>query len=295
MGRLVIFFLLVAIIAVHCRHRSAIAPPVETMELSDSLKGISGLICWDDRLWAHNDRDDRNLYALNPANGSILAYYELESTRWSRHEWEDIAQDEDFIYIGDMGNNTSGNRQDLHILRIKKEAIRHGELSVDTIFYSYSDQQNFHPIIPNTTRFDCEAMLVSCDSIYLFTKQWIGGKTSVYSLPKSPGSHRAMLRSTHYVGGMITGATCHEDSGAVVLCGYTFFMQPFLLLLSDFSDNDFFSGTRLKIKLDLPFHQVEGITTGNGTRYYISNERSYLPKVHKPQKIHVVDLKSLMD
>jgi len=265
------------------------------MELSDNLKGISGFISWNDNLWAHNDRDDRNIYALNPSDGSITQHFTLDPAFRARHEWEDMAQDKDFIYIGDMGNNARGNRRDLHILRIGKEGIRHGDLKVDTIFYSYSDQVNFHPIFPNTTRFDCEAMLVSGNSIYLFTKQWIGGQTSVYSVPKSPGSHQAMLKSTNHVGGMITGATCYKDSNIVVLCGYTFFLQPFLLVLSDFRGNNFFSGSRLKIQLDLPFHQVEGITTSDGVRYFISNERSYLPKVHKSQKIHLTDLERYMD
>jgi len=282
------------IIAVTCAHKYA-AAPAETMEISDSLKGISGLTYWNDRLWAHNDKEDRTLYALDPSDGSILECFELEATHWARHEWEDISHDDDYIYIGDMGNNTSGNRRDLHILRIGKESIRRGEILVDTIFYSYSDQKNFHPIFPNTTRFDCEAMFVTRDSIYLFTKQWTRGKTSMYSLPKTPGTHQARLKSTYHVGGMITGASCDEASRKVVLCGYTFMMQPFLLMLSDFKGNDFFSGSRLKIQLDLPFHQVEGITTDNGTRYYLSNERSYLPKAHKPQKIHVVDLERYMN
>ncbi|MBN3036240.1 MAG: hypothetical protein JW861_11700 [Bacteroidales bacterium] len=295
MFRLLLFLLLLTIIAINCRHRSAFAPPVETMELSDSLKGISGLIYWDDRLWAHNDRDDRNMYSLDPFDGSILESYSLEPVYQTRHEWEDISQDEDFIYIGDMGNNSRGNRRDLHILRIEKVAISRGEIVVDTIFFAYSDQENFHPIFPNTTRFDCEALLVTQDSIYLFTKHWIGGKTSVYSLSKSPGSHKALHRSTHHVGGMITGATFNEKKRTVILCGYTTLMQPFLMVLSNFSENNFFSGNRLKIKLDLPFHQVEGITTNKGNRYFISNERSYLPKVHEFQKIHIVDLQRYMD
>ena len=35
-------------------------------------------------------------------------------------DWEEISQDKDFIYIGDIGNN-SGNRDDLKIYRAGKK------------------------------------------------------------------------------------------------------------------------------------------------------------------------------
>ncbi|HDS07707.1 MAG TPA: hypothetical protein ENO05_08785, partial [Bacteroides sp.] len=154
MGRLFIFIILILAIAANCNRKSTPVSPEETIEISDSLKGISGLTYWNDRLWAHNDKEDRTLYTLNPSDGSILEFFELEATRWPRNEWEDIAQDNKYIYIGDMGNNERGNRRDLHILRIKKEAIKRGELIVDTISYSYSDQDHFDRLLPNTTRFD---------------------------------------------------------------------------------------------------------------------------------------------
>jgi hypothetical protein len=292
MGKL---FVLLLILILYVSGRTNLVTPVKTMELSDSLTTVSGLILWDDRLWAHNDREDRGLYSLDPSDGTIFDYYMMGDQIWPRPEWEDISQDGEFLYVGDMGNNTRGNRRDLHILRFSKEEILQDDPVADTIHYSYSDQVNFHPIFPNTTRFDCEAFFVTADSIYLFTKQWIRGKTSVYSLPKSPGTYRAQLKSTHYVGGMITGATRHHESQRVVLSGYSFLIQPFLIILSDYSDNNYFTGNKQKIKLDLPFHQIEGIATRDGIRYYISNERSYIPKVHKPQKLHLVDLEKYLN
>jgi hypothetical protein len=37
-------------------------------------------------------------------------------------DWEDFTR-HTYFYIGDFGNNVSGNRKDLHILRIEKESL----------------------------------------------------------------------------------------------------------------------------------------------------------------------------
>ena len=54
-------------------------------------------------------------------------------------DWEEISQDDGYIYLGDFGNNT-GDRTDLHILRVEKSSLKSGKPSIDTIWYTYSDQ-----------------------------------------------------------------------------------------------------------------------------------------------------------
>jgi hypothetical protein len=96
-------------------------------------------------------------------------------------------------------------------------------------------------------------------------------------LSKTPGSYKAQYKNSYDVQGLVTGATLLENKKLVVLCGYNSLLQPFTLLLYDYEANDFFSGNKRKINLNLAFHQVEGIATNNGLKYFISNE--FLPKV----------------
>ena len=100
---------------------------------------------------------------------------------------------------------------------------------------------------------------------------------------------------THSAQGLITGAAFVESSNLLVLCGYTSLLHPFFWLCYDFKDQDFFSGNKRKITVSLPFHQVEGIATSDGLKYYVSNESFVLqPAANNPQKLHIFDLKGLL-
>jgi len=145
------------------------------------------------------------------------------------------------------------------------------------------------------TEFDCEAMIVSEDSIYLFTKQWISAGTSVYSLPKEPGTYDAKYKASQDVMGLVTGATYLESKQLVVLTGYTSVLIPFFYILYDFPGKEFFDGNKRMVFIALPIHQVEGIATENGLKYYVSNEYSVLePFPAQVQKLHTFDLSSLL-
>lgn len=80
----------------------------------------------------------------------------------------------------------------------------------------------------------------------------------------------------------------------IVLTGYSSSLQPFLYLLYDFNETAFFSGNKRKIGLNLPFHQVEGIATTDGLKFYISNEYFNQFTINVPQKIHTLNLSSYL-
>jgi hypothetical protein len=273
-----------------CLYNSASVTPVTSVNLGGNLTETSGLIKWNNTIWTHNDNSDINLYSLDTLTGNVIQTYGL--TGVVNNDWEEISQDSNYVYIGDFGNNSNGNRTNLKILRIQKNSLLAFAPVIDTINFSYSDQVNYTPTGSNNTDFDCEAFIVSTDSIFLFTKQWVSKKTSVYSLPKTPGTYVAGLRSTLNVQGLVTGATFMESKGLIVLCGYSNLLQPYIYLLYDFYGFDFFSGNKRKITVSLPFHQVEGIATTDGLKYYISNEYFTQPPVTNPQKLHVLDLTS---
>ncbi len=274
-----------------CRYSPANIEPLASLNLDGILSETSGLIFWENQFWTHNDNSDTNIYALDTLYGRIVQPYPL--SRITNTDWEEISQDEDYIYIGDIGNN-SGNRDDLKIFRAGKSSILNNSAVFDSVCFTYSDQTDFTPNAYNND-FDCEAFIVSKDSIYLFTKQWVNNGTSVYSLPKTPGNYVAKPRSSFNVNGLITGSVYLEEEKIIVLSGYSERLKPFIYLLYDFNGSDFFSGNKRKIDVLLPYHQIEGIATTNGIKYFVTNEYfSLAPIIKTPQKIHLFDLRSFL-
>jgi hypothetical protein len=273
-----------------CVYTPATVTSTASVQLPAALTESSGLIFWNNRLLTHNDDTDNSLYSIDTFTAEVFKKYTLTGS--VNTEWEEISQDDSSIYLGDFGNNSRGNRRDLHLLRVNKASLlTGGSIIIDTINFSYSNQTSFTETGNDNTDFDCEAFIVSRDSIYLFTKQWVSGKTGVYSLPKIPGSHIAHFQFTLPVDGLITGATYREADRLIVLCGYSTLLQPFLYLLYDFTGMNFTTGNKRKLLLGLPFYQVEGITTHEGLTYYLTNEYfSKPPFVTTTQKLHTLNL-----
>ena len=271
-----------------CLYNNASISPAISVNLPAVLSETSGLVQWSDKLLTHNDNTDISLYSVDTLTGLVLQTYNLPGI--VNVDWEDISQDSLYIYVGDFGNNANGNRTNLRIFRIDKNTLT-GTPVIDTINFVYGDQTNFSPTGANNTDFDCEAFIVTTDSIYLFTKQWVSNQTGLYALPKAPGNHIANFITTYNISGLVTGATLMELGKVIVLCGYSNLLQPFLFLLYDYSGNDFFSGNKRKISISLPFHQVEGISTVDGLKYFISNEYfSQPPIITVAQQFHTLDL-----
>jgi hypothetical protein len=189
--------------------------PVYSVQLSSEISETSGLVFFQQGLLTHNDNSDENLYVIDTLNGAILQTFALLGT--SNFDWEEIAQDSLYLYVGDFGNN-AGNRTDLHILRIEKSSLLEGTPAIDTIAFAYEDQIDFTPSNQNTA-FDCEAFIAGTDSLFLFTKNWDNQTTVCYSLPKIPGNYLAHRKDSSDVNGLITGATFIPSKKLVILSG----------------------------------------------------------------------------
>ncbi len=257
-----------------------------SLVLDKKLKETSGSIHWNGKLWTHNDDTDLNLYGLDTVTGKILEVYPLPNVL--NQDWEEIAQDDDFVYIGDFGNNASGNRQNLNILKIDKLSLINKSPKVEYIRFKYENQNEFGHKKPNNTNFDCEAFVVTQDSIFLFTKEWKTNYTTLYTLPKTSGDYIAKQKRVFNIKGLVTGACLFENR--LLLCGYTKKGRPFIELFYDFKGNDFFSGSHKKIKLKPRFLQIEAITTNDGGIYYLTNEELKFGPIHKSQQMHQLDL-----
>lgn len=269
-----------------CLYPATTIAPTVSVVLDSHARETSGLTAWAGWLWTHNDDTDTHLYALDTTHAQAVQTLALPNVR--NRDWEDITQDSTYLYVGDFGNNANGNRTDLHILRILKSSILAGAPLVDTIYFSYANQTNLAATGANNTNFDCEAFIAVGDSLYLFAKQWLDNKTTVYTLPKTAGTHLAQPRDSFDVQGLITGATYYPDKGITVLCGYASGLAGFVYVLYDYAGADFFGGNKRRLDISLSFHQIEAVATFDGLRYYISNEQ--ISSFGIAQKLHTFDL-----
>ena len=259
-----------------CEYEAVIIDVTEIGLLDSLLEGSSSLFFWNNGYWSFNDHNDNCLYRIDSTNATTTESLCINGI--SSDDIEEISQDSLYLYFGDIGNN-SGSRHDLHILRISKESILNHTLEVDTISFFYEDQTDFTPQ-QQATDFDCEAFVVSRDSIYLFTKQWVSNQTTLYSLPKTPDTHIAHRHETYNANGLVTGATYLPEYQLAILCGYDYTtenmlsaLHPFIILLYDFQADKFFSGNKRRVDFDFSTRaQVEAIATHNALDYYVTSE-----------------------
>lgn len=250
-------------------------PQVIISPLPAEVEETSGLIYWNDLIWTHNDSGGEPvIYGLSPEDGSIEKSITVKDLR--NNDWEDITQDENYIFIGDFGNN-SGMRKNLSILRISKAGIQQDvalqEADAVEIRFSYADQHDFSRKTYNHN-FDCEAMISYGDSLYLFSKNWADNQTKLYALPKIPGEYQPAPQLTFEADGLITGADLSPDTHELVLIGYRDYVS-FMWLLTDFEGANFFGGTLLRIDFpELVFVQTEGICFTSAEHVVFSCEES---------------------
>ena len=245
----------------------------EKFELPEVVKETSGLLFIDGKIITHNDSgDDANLYELDSLSGNLQRTINI--TNATNIDWEDITKDENHLYIGDFGNN-NGNRTNLRIYKILKSDFKNNNaVTAEIISFSYEDQTDFTSR-PNATNFDAEAIVFHENSLLIFTKNWIDLKTNVYKIPTTIGNHKAVKISSANVAGLITGATVQNNN--FLLCGIDTSAIPFLVYISSnrAPGDDIFKSGFQKYSLfnELGFgNQVEGITSFDNGRFYISRE-----------------------
>ncbi|MCW5515522.1 T9SS C-terminal target domain-containing protein [Muriicola sp. Z0-33] len=238
--------------------------------LPGAISETSGLIFFNDKLITHNDSGNSAfLYELDTVNFNISRTVTVVNA--DNADWEDLTQDEDYIYIGDFGNNLGG-REDLAIYRIaKSDYIASDTVMADRIDFSYEDQIDFDG--NELSDWDAEAFIALENEFIIFTKQWQSNGTNAYSLPKTPGTYQAVNVGGYISDGLITGATYNVLSGVLFLVGYSQQLQPFLIRQDELTDEFSFSSTAEKIPLSVGFAQIESIAYSDENTYYLTSER----------------------
>jgi hypothetical protein len=249
--------------------------PVSLFGFSDELKENSGMVYSNGLWWTLNDSGGEAVIYGVDGKGTVQARLLVENA--TNVDWEDIAQDERYLYVADTGNN-AGNRKNLGIYRILKAHLpTHGDTTATAEFmgYTYEDQSDFD-LVAHGHPFDCEALVAMNDSLYLFTKDWQTEKTSMYVLHFSQKDCVARKRAEFDAGGLVTGADISPNGKIIALSGYVQ-MKPFVWVLRDFEPGKPFSGKRSRISLDMLFMaQTEGITVSDDGLIRISCEKTPL-------------------
>lgn len=244
----------------------------EVTNLANEVDETSGLINFNNLLITHNDSGDQpNLYEINPTNGNVVRTIVVLNAK--NTDMEDIAQDENYIYLCDIGNN-SNVRKDQTIYKIKKtDYLAQDEVNAEIITIAYKEQTDFSSS-NYTTNFDAEAVIATSDHLFLFTKNWGDSKTDVYAIPKIAGDYEISKLANADVKGLITGADFDENKNRIILTGYSNF-QPFVVILSNFSKENPLDGKieRKSLKVN-GSSQIEGISINPDGSYYLSAEKS---------------------
>jgi hypothetical protein len=238
--------------------------------LHTAINETSGLINFNGRIITHNDSGgEPALYEIDITNGNVNRIVTISNA--NNKDMEDITQDENYIYIGDMGNN-SNKRTDQAIYKIKKsDYLANNEVVAEKITFSYKEQTDFTSS-NQSTNFDSEALVNIDNSLFLFTKNWGDLMTSVYKIPKEKGDYELTRIDTYNIKGLITGGDYNKNKKTVFLTGYKDF-KPFIVILSDFSQNNPLDGKVDKTNISVNGSmQIEGIATNPDGTYYISAE-----------------------
>ena len=237
----------------------------------------SGLIFFRNKLWTHNDNGDGPyIYVIDTLGLNIDQIITIKNAR--NIDWEEISQDDKYIFIGDFGNDY-GLRNRLVIYRINKNLIPDtGNITIaaDSIVFSYIDKPS-----PKTKKlvrsdFDCEAMVPYKNTIILFSKNRNAPDCNIYFVPAKPGTYELSPVQTIFPDGAITAASLSFDKTKLILLGSKDHC-PFLYLIDKFDPNNIsLKKSAYRYFSSRLGYQAEGIAFVSANEAYISCEHNRL-------------------
>jgi hypothetical protein len=233
-------------------------------QLPKKIEETSGIEFFKNDLLTHNDSGGKpNLYRFTE-QGDLINKYLIEGAE--NNDWEDIAQDKNYLYISDSGNN-KGKRKNLNILIVDP---KRDFKKIGAITFNYRDQQNFdkrkkHP-------FDAEALVATQEVLVLFSKNRKTSTTELYSIPKTSGNFTLSPKKSFDVQSLITGADYHQRLKLVALVGYVQSGEQFLYTFNSFDMGNLNKVKIKKFKLPLDGKQVEAIKIIDQNNFWITSE-----------------------
>lgn len=239
-------------------------------KLPNELSEISGLEKISDSvLIAINDGGNEPILFFLDIKGTITRKVRVSNA--SNTDWEALAIDEKYVYIGDFGNNMN-ERKDLCIYRVNRQDIATlNEVTAEKMSISYKEQSEFPPK-DHERYFDAEAMTFFEGQLWIFTKNStkpFDGKSFIYMVQFEANQSKALskvselkLNKTSYLKDAVTSACTVESS--IVLTTYN------RLIKLDFPKQGLSKSTIYKYP---HIQQVEACTYLGTNTYFLSNEQ----------------------
>lgn len=241
--------------------------PIQLYESS----GIA--VSGSNEIWSHEDSGNENVIYCIDTTGAINRTLTIANS--TNIDWEDMATDSDGkIYLCDAGNNDN-SRKNLAVYVVQAPDSFTGNIAgSQKINFEFEDQKNFPPPASNLN-FDVEAMIWYNAKLYLFTKNRSSpqnGWCKMYSLPAVPGSHKALLLDSIYLGNTnekarVTSADINKKTGELVLL-----TTDRLILFKNYPGEYFFKGEKTEYPFDITFIQNEAIAFVSDYVLYMSEE-----------------------
>jgi len=263
------------------------------INLSKEVSENSGLIFFNKEIITFNDSGGKSeLYVIDPKSGKIKRRVGLENAK--NIDWESITQDNEFIYVGDTGNN-SGKRITFVIYKIlKTDFLKHHTVAVKKIKFLYEDLDK----IPKKERgdyFDCEAITFYKEKILLFTKNRHKGNTHIYQIPSAEGTHIAKKIQILPIDCLLTSVDYNSKNNMLLGTAYNSNYKPYIFIIKNFMPH---SSKFKKINLTpllKKVNQIEGVSWAGDNKFYISREYSKKKlngkKYHRKQKLFLFSIK----
>lgn len=258
----------------------------KTIILSEELKEISGIQYINDTLLAaHNDGGNGPmLYLLNPNTGKIIKRVVVKGVK--NTDWEDIALDGNYLYIGNFGNNEN-KRKNLSIIRVSwKDALIKDSISSEFMTFEYGDQKAFPPE-KKALNFDAECIAFADGYLWIFTKnrtEPFDGISNVYRVKFQENTH-AILKNEYSIKIGLKGWMFDSVTGGDFAYGYFYLTTYNRVLKYLFSEGKF---TLVKQYKYNEYNQKEAITVIKDDQIYVANE---FQKVLGKQKLYRISLK----
>ncbi len=282
MKKTYIFYTLLILLFLHCSNndkneeKEKIKPLLKVENITDLPKKVdetSGLIFFNQLFWTINDSGGKaTIYGIDETSGKIVK--KVKITNAQNIDWEDIAQDENFIYVADTGNNAA-KRKEFQIYKVSKSDILNqadNDVEVKAIVITFKFKNLPEKLKTHNHNFDMESLVVVNGRLLVFSKNWANAKSTCYDVTDGTAEEIAFYDPN----GLLTGADYDKVNNRIVAIGYHKYGKinqkpPFLMIITDFNT----SKEHLSIYdlSDVKGLQTEGICLKNG-EIYITNEKN---------------------
>lgn len=242
---------------------------IEHQEIKES-SGLAHSLKVPQRYWTHNDSGGKAvLYAMDAKGNHLGGPVRLVGAE--NQDWEAICVDtKGRMWIGDVGNNRN-KRKDLTIYQVEEPGAEIPEaLNVlRTIRFRYPDQKAYPP---EKLNFDCEAVFVFQDQLYLLTKHRSDTDSKLYRIEdlNSESVQVATWIGRYSEIGQVTDVALHADGkrlAVLTFSGIWIFERP------EGTDN-FLAGFGKKFVFkNWALRQIEGIAWMDEETLLVSNEQ----------------------